>query len=57
MKWANGDKIQALLQQKPSLEPLLVAHLQEIEAAMAPPPAPMQPQPYLQGMGNPNDRG
>jgi hypothetical protein len=35
LKWANSDRIVELLQQKPGLEGLLEAHLQEIDAALA----------------------
>ena len=34
LKWANSDRIVELLQQKPGLEALLEAHLQEIDGAL-----------------------
>ena len=35
VKWANSDKIRELLKEKPQLEPLLVQHLADIDAAGA----------------------
>lgn len=35
LKWANGDTMQELLGIHPELEPILEAHLQEIDAALA----------------------
>ena len=35
MKWTNSDKMVELLKQNPALEPLLVAHLMDIENALA----------------------
>ena len=35
MKWANSDRMLELVKKNPALEPLLVAHLQDIDIAMA----------------------
>ena len=43
MKWANSDKIVELITQNPALEPLLIAHLMDIENALAAIQAAMAP--------------
>lgn len=48
VKWANSDRMRELMQQNPSIEPLLEAHLAEIDQAIAM-AMPQQPQP-----GQPN---
>ena len=60
LKWANGDVVRRLLEEKPALEGLLEAHLTEIEAAlmeqamlMAPPP-PVKSGGAAVGMANSN---
>lgn len=35
MKWANSDRVIEMVKQNPALEPLLIAHYQEIETAQA----------------------
>ena len=35
IKWVNGDSIQELLTENPGLEPILIAHMQEMEQAVA----------------------
>ncbi len=52
LKWANGDAVQELLAENPALESILVAHLGEIDAALAA----LQPPPEA-GPGGPRKPG
>src|SRR3990167_3840091 len=52
IKWTNGDRIVELLATQPALEPILIAHQQEIEAAMVQQMALMNPQPQQQPGGS-----
>ncbi len=51
LKWANSDRMVQLLAKTPGLEPILTAHLAEIDAALAAEMALMAPAPAQKGGG------
>jgi hypothetical protein len=64
VKWLNTDKMREILAKNPQIEPIIIAHLQQLQMMMAPPPQvgpdgkPIQSGPQPQGgakaMGNSN---
>lgn len=53
IKWLNTDRMREILQKSPNLEPIIDAHLQQLQLGMLPPDMPAPPQGHIGGSNPP----